>query len=72
MPQRLRKTHVSIGKFEPLLPQMVDDTVGLGCGFRDRLGLVLWHIEHLDPASRDLHLVVMEISMPLDGEEVFW
>lgn len=53
-----------------MLPQLVHDTVCSCSYFYDLGGLVSRHIQYLNSPGRDLHLMIVEMPVPLNGREL--
>src|SRR5215467_6265176 len=70
MAKRLRKCHGAIREFLSRLPQVINDSVRPSCCFRHLRGLVGRQVKNLDTTCRNFDLMVMEMTMPLNGREL--
>ena len=67
--ERLREADRPVREFLPVLPQMIDHAVGSGRHFSHLCGLIGRHVQNLHAARRNLHLMIVEVAVPLDGRQ---
>lgn len=68
--ERLRERDCAIREFLSVLPQLIDDPVGLCCGLCDLCRLVRGDTKNLDSACCNFYLMIVEMSVPLNSREL--